>query len=102
MGPADQAGEGRCPDLFGADGMRVVPQRTSNAYHFSDPGGAGVAATLNKKSGSAPKSEKPTGTPNQGFFSSFIAAFGGERTARFGREVALREDGSWDRRQTVS
>ena len=50
----------RCPDLFGADGVRVVPQRTSNAYHFYDP--SGVA--------SCPKSEKPTGTPNQGFFSS--------------------------------
>jgi hypothetical protein len=29
----------RCPDLFGADGVRVVPQRTSNAYHFNDPAG---------------------------------------------------------------
>jgi hypothetical protein len=28
----------RCADLFGADGVRVVPQRTSNAYHFRDPG----------------------------------------------------------------
>jgi hypothetical protein len=27
------------------------------------------------------KSEKPTGTPNQVFFSTFEAAFGGERTA---------------------
>jgi Helix-turn-helix domain len=58
----------RCPDLFGGDGVRVVPQRTSNAYHFNDPG-AGASANLNKKSGSAPKSEKPTGTANQGFFS---------------------------------
>ena len=32
----------RCPDLFGADGVRVVPQRTSNAYHFNDPGAAGA------------------------------------------------------------
>jgi hypothetical protein len=35
----------RCPDLFGADGVRVVPQRTSNAYHFNDPGGAGAYAS---------------------------------------------------------
>jgi hypothetical protein len=34
-----------CPDLFGADGVRVVPQRTSNVYHFNDPGGAGAAST---------------------------------------------------------
>ena len=45
----------RCPDLFGADGVRVVPQRPSNAYHFNDPGGAGASANLNKKSASAPK-----------------------------------------------
>jgi Helix-turn-helix domain len=57
----------RCPDLFGADGVRVVPQRTSNAYHFNDPGGAGASANLNKKFAEAPKSEKPTGTPNQVF-----------------------------------
>jgi hypothetical protein len=69
----------RCPDLFGADGVRVVPQRTSNAYHFNDPGGAGAASNLNKKSASAPKSEKPTGTPNQAFLSSLGAAFGGKR-----------------------
>ena len=39
MGPADQAVRVRCPDLFGADGVRLVPQRTSNAYHFNDPAG---------------------------------------------------------------
>jgi hypothetical protein len=50
-----------CPDLFGDDGVRVVPQRTSNAYHFSDPSPAGRSDT--------PKSEKPTRTPNQDFFS---------------------------------
>jgi hypothetical protein len=27
-----------CPDLFGAGGVRLVPQRTSNAYPFNDPG----------------------------------------------------------------
>lgn len=49
----------RCPDLFGdADSVRVVPQWTSNAYHFNDPGGAGAASILNKKTASAlsPKS----------------------------------------------
>ena len=70
----------RCPDLFGADGVRVVPQRTSNAYHFNDPGGAGAASNLNKKIASAPKSEKPTGTANQAFFSSLEVACGDERT----------------------
>jgi hypothetical protein len=79
----------RCPDLFGADGVRVVPQRTSNAYHFNDPGGAGAVSNFNKKSASAPKSGKPTGTPNQVFFSSLGAASGGERTARFGRKEAF-------------
>ena len=54
----------RCPDLFGADGVRVVPQRTSNAYHFNDPGGAGAASILNKKTASAlsPKSRLEYGT----------------------------------------
>jgi Helix-turn-helix domain len=80
----------RCPDLFGADGVRVVPQRTSNAYHFNDPGGAGASANPNKKSASAPKSEKPTETPNQAFFSSLGTAFCGERTGRSGRKEALR------------
>jgi hypothetical protein len=78
-----------CPDLFGADGVRIVPQRTSNAYHFNDPGGAG-STNLNKKPASAPKSEKPTGTPNQAFFLSLEVAFGDERTGRSGREEALR------------
>jgi hypothetical protein len=35
----------RCPDLFGADGGRVVPQRTSNAYNFNDPGGVNLDAS---------------------------------------------------------
>jgi hypothetical protein len=62
-----------CPDLFGGEGSRLVPQRTSNAYHFTDPGTP--AGRPNP-----PESEKPTGTPNQGFFSSLGAAFGGDRT----------------------
>jgi hypothetical protein len=78
-----------CPDLFGADGVRVVPQRTSNAYHFNDPGGAGASANLNKESVSVPKSEKPTGTPNQAFFCSLGTAFGGEKDRPFRPEEAL-------------
>ena len=68
-----------CPDLFGGEGVRVVPQRTSNGYHFFDPSGA-----------SLPKSERPTGTTNQGYFSSLRIAFGDERTARNEREGAFR------------
>ena len=61
-----------CPDLFGGEGSRLVPQRTSNAYHFNDPSPAGRA--------NPPESEKPTGTANQDYFSSLMAAFGGDRT----------------------
>ena len=72
-----------CPDLLGDNGWRWRVLRTSNAYHFRDPGAPEPS-----------KSEKPTGTANQGFFSSLGAAFGGERTARSGRKRALREEGS--------
>jgi hypothetical protein len=65
-----------CPDLFGGEGSRLVPQRTSNAYHFTDPGTP--AGRPNP-----PESEKPTGTPNQAFFSSLGAAYGGDRAANF-------------------
>jgi hypothetical protein len=51
-----------CPDLFGGDGVRVVPQRTSNAYHFTDPSPAADRPN-------PPKSDFPSGTANQGFFS---------------------------------
>jgi hypothetical protein len=61
-----------CLDLFGGEGMRVVPQRTSNAYHFTDPGTPARRPNI-------PESEKPTGTANQGYFSSLRAAFGGEK-----------------------
>jgi uncharacterized protein YjbI with pentapeptide repeats len=89
MGPADQAGAGGRPDLFGADGVRVVPQRTSNAYHFNDPGEAGTASNLNKKSDADPKSEKPIGIPNQEF-SSFRSGDILPLIRRFpGREAAL-------------
>jgi Helix-turn-helix domain len=52
-----------CVDLFGNDGVKIVPQRTSNAYNFFDPGGGERAQS--------PESEKPTRTANQEFFSSF-------------------------------
>jgi hypothetical protein len=62
-----------CPDLLGDDGWRWRVLRTSNSYAFADPSPA--AGRPNSS-----KSEKPTGTPNQVFFSSFEAASGGERT----------------------
>ena len=71
-----------CPDLLGDNGWRWRVLRTSNAYDFRDPG--------------APNSSKAnfqSGTPNQGFFSSLGAAFGGERTGRYGRKEALRGEG---------
>jgi hypothetical protein len=52
----------RCPDLFGADGVRVVPQRTSNAYHFTDPSPAADRPN-------PPKANFQSETANQGFFS---------------------------------
>jgi hypothetical protein len=67
-----------CPDLFGGEGWRLVPQRTSNAYHFNDPSPAGRS--------NPPESEKPTGTANQDYFSSLEAAFGGDRTGRAGQK----------------
>jgi Helix-turn-helix domain len=48
-----------CPDLLGANGWRWRVLRTSNAYNFRDPGSPDPS-----------KSEKPSGTPIQGFFSS--------------------------------
>ena len=71
-----------CPDLFGGEGSRVVPQRTSNAYHFTDPRNPAGRPHF-------PGSEKATGTANQGFFSSLGAAFGGDRTGRSGRKEAF-------------
>ena len=52
-----------CPDLLGDNGWRWRVLRTSNAYAFNDPSAATARA-------SSSKSEKPTGTSNQGFFSS--------------------------------
>jgi DNA-binding MarR family transcriptional regulator len=49
----------RCSDLLGDNGWRWRVLRTSNAYNFRDP-----------RLPNSSKSEKPTGTPIQGFFSS--------------------------------
>jgi hypothetical protein len=57
-----------------ADGVRVVPQRTSNAHHFNDP----AARWMSPKS-------KPTGTPNQEFLSSMGAQTNGSRKQKNGR-----------------
>jgi Helix-turn-helix domain len=72
-----------CNDLLGDNGWRWRVLRTSNSYAFADPSPA--AGRPNSS-----KSEKPTGTANQVFFSSFGAASGGERTARSGRKEAPR------------
>jgi hypothetical protein len=71
-----------CQDLFGNEGVRVVPQRTSNAYHFADPGTRAGRPH-------SPGSDLPTRTANQVFFSSLRAASGGERTGRSGRKEAF-------------
>ena len=75
-----------CPDLLGDNGWRWRVLRTSNSYAFNDPSPAGVQPNSSK-------SEKETGTPNQEFLSSFMAAVGGHRTARSGRKEALRGEG---------
>jgi hypothetical protein len=71
-----------CPDLLGADGWRWRVLRTSNAYNFRDPG-----------SPNSSKSDFPSETPNQAYFSPLEAASGGERTARPERKGALRGEG---------
>jgi hypothetical protein len=76
-----------CPDLFGAEGVRIVPQRTSNAYHFTDP-------RTGARRPNPPKSDSPSGTANQDYFSTLEAAFGGDRTGRPGRKEAFR-GGTW-------
>jgi hypothetical protein len=60
------------PDLFDGHGWRWRVIRTSNAYNFRDPKGV-VRATV------ASKSEKPTGTANQVFFSSLPSHFSPSR-----------------------
>ena len=56
------------PDLFDGHGWRWRVIRTSNAYNFRDPKSAAGAPV-------ASKSEKPTGTANQAFFSSLPCHF---------------------------
>jgi Helix-turn-helix domain len=76
----------RCADLLGDEGWRWRVLRTSNAYHFRDPG--------------APEPSKAnfqTGTPHQDYFSSLGGASSAERTARSGRKEALRGEGWRDR-----
>jgi Helix-turn-helix domain len=53
----------RCSDLLGDNGWRWRVLRTSNAYAFADPSSAADWPNSSK-------SEKPTGTPIQDFFSS--------------------------------
>jgi len=61
-----------CPDLLGDEGWRWRVLRTSNAYAFTDPSPAADRPISSK-------SEKPTGTPNQGFFSAIKE---GDQTSR--------------------
>ena len=50
----------RCSDLLGDNGWRWRVLRTSNSYQFNEPGAAYRSS----------KSDFPSGTPNQDFFSS--------------------------------
>jgi AraC-like DNA-binding protein len=70
------------PDLFDGHGWRWRVIRTSNAYNFRDPQAAGRAPV-------ASKSEKPTGTANQAFFSSLPRHFSPPRGDLPGRSAAL-------------
>jgi hypothetical protein len=72
-----------CPDLLDDEGWRWRVLRTSNSYAFTDPSPA------TDRSNSS-KSDFPTRTANQVFFSSLDAASGGERTGRDGRKGASR------------
>src|SRR6516165_11234739 len=70
------------PDLFDGHGWRWRVIRTSNAYNFRDPKSA-VGAPVPSKS------EKPTGTPNQAFFSSLPRHFSPSRGDNPDRSVAI-------------
>jgi hypothetical protein len=70
------------PDLFDGHGWRWRVIRTSNAYNFRDPKSA-VGAPVPSKS------EKPTGTANQAFFSSLPCHFSPSREANPDRSAAL-------------
>ncbi len=71
-----------CPDLLGDNGWRWRVLRTSNAYDFRDPG------TPNSS-----KANFQSGTPNQVFFSSLGAAFGGDRTPSTTAKEAFEGEG---------
>ena len=67
----------RVSDLLGDNGLRWRVIRTSNAYAFNDPGAAERPDFRPESS----KSEKPTGTPNQGFSTSRPGGFWPQRGA---------------------
>ena len=70
------------PDLFDGHGWRWRVIRTSNAYNFRDPkSDVGVPV--------ASKSEKPTETTNQAFFSSLPRHFSPSRGEYSDREAAV-------------
>jgi hypothetical protein len=70
------------PDLFDGHGWRWRVIRTSNAYNFRDPKSA-VGAPV------ASKSEKPTGTANQAFFSSLSRHFSPSRSDNSDRSATV-------------
>jgi hypothetical protein len=70
------------PDLFDGHGWRWRVIRTSNAYNFRDPKAA-VGAPVPSKS------EKPTGTANQAFYSSLPRHFSPSRGDNPGRSAAV-------------
>ena len=70
------------PDLFDGHGWRWRVIRTSNAYNFRDPQAAAGAPVPSK-------SEKPTETPNQAFFSSLSRHFSPSRSANPDRSAAV-------------
>jgi hypothetical protein len=71
------------PDLFDGQGWRWRVIRTSNAYNFRDPKGAAGPHDPSK-------SEKPTGTANQAFFSPLPRHFSPPRGDNPARSAAIR------------
>jgi hypothetical protein len=69
------------PDLFDGQGWRWRVIRTSNAYNFRDPKAAGASVPS--------KSEKPTRTANQAFFSSLPRHFSPSRGDNPDRSAAV-------------
>ena len=70
------------PDLFDGHGWRWRVIRTSNAYNFRDPKAVAGASISSK-------SEKPTGTANQAFFSSLPCHFSPPRGDNPDRSAAV-------------